>query len=559
MRQSRDGGDPLMRQSGQIIVLFAVFMIVLMVLAGSAYDYASIVVDDARLQNAVDAAVLAGSDSLVANSGQPAQTQVAIAQSTAVAYLAANGVATATPGTNVNVTMPTSTPIPGVPTPATPMALYENMTINVTRSHPTAFWPLVGLPSVNLHSSGGAHAARSMLDVALSLDTTGSLVLSHNLTDQVQGVTYTTIQDAVTAFINAMNPSSADPRGPKIGIGRYAGIMCQNVGSNPSVLNVSSSGVGDYAGTCTDDETILTKLSNDKNALLQIAGGPSSGCPTSNLYACPIQHRPYMLNGNNSPSLIVNGMDFSSYMPSVGGAPAGAPYYTGTKEPNGLCLVNPADSLCRPAHTPSQVSTTGFAWSSGNGARNCSSWPCPAGTSQNQARRVLIIMTDGQDESWPTTLYNQNPATNIDYGMPDTTSGYSLATPIVNQYDADFQTLANHLKATQSDGSPGVEIYVVGFFCTSGGSYSGGTYPPNNFCQSKVAYQSTPRACPGSSYTLNPNAGATGSLIDDLLVKVSSSSSGTCDHYFPISKSTDSLSGLFAAMAGQISRGQLTQ
>src|SRR3954447_14976178 len=68
VRPLRDGGTTLMRmrvpvrlrslnaaqrEPAQIIVLFAVFIIVLMVLAGSAYDYASIVVDDARLQNAV--------------------------------------------------------------------------------------------------------------------------------------------------------------------------------------------------------------------------------------------------------------------------------------------------------------------------------------------------------------------------------------------------------------------------------------------------------------------------------------------------------------------------
>ena len=41
--------------------------------------------------------------------------------------------------------------------------------------------------------------------------------------------------------------------------------------------------------------------------------------------------------------------------------------------------------------------------------------------------------------------------------------------------------------------------------------------------------------------------------------QVSSSPAGTCDHYFPISKTTDSLTGLFQAMAGTISRGQLTQ
>jgi hypothetical protein len=330
-------------------------------------------------------------------------------------------------------------------------------------------------------------------------------------------------------------------------------------------MYLSNSGVGDYAGTCTDDQTILTSLSNNKSVLLQIASGPSSGCPANNQYACPIQHRPYILNGNYYPHLVVNGTDLESagYMPLIGGTPAGGPYYTGTKEPNALCLVNPADTRCRPAHTPSTVSTAGFAWKAANGARNCQpdggSWPCVAGTSQNQARRVLIIMTDGQDESWPSTLYNQNPATNIDYGMPDTTSGYPLSTPIVNQYDSDFQTLATNLKATQSDGSPGVEIYIVGFFCTGGGGYNSASYPPNNFCQSKVAYQNTPRSCPGPSYTFQGNPGPTGSPIDDLLIKVSSSSAGSCDHYFPISKTTDSLSGLFAAMAGQISRGQLTQ
>src|SRR5882762_7597529 len=78
------------RESGQIIVLFAVFLIVLMVLAGSAYDYASIVVDDARLQNAVDAAALAGSDSLASNSNQA--NRVSAAQTVTTQYLNSNHV-----------------------------------------------------------------------------------------------------------------------------------------------------------------------------------------------------------------------------------------------------------------------------------------------------------------------------------------------------------------------------------------------------------------------------------------------------------------------------------
>jgi Flp pilus assembly protein TadG len=538
---------PSARSSGQIIVLFAVFVIVLMVLAGSAYDYASIVTDDARLQNAVDSAVLAGSNSLVSSSGQPAATAIVIAQATAQAYLAANGVATATPGTNVVMTFPTSTPVGANPS----SAIIENMSLSVTRNHPNSFWPLVGINSVNLQGAGGAHAARSMLDVVLSLDTTGSLVTSHNLTDSYLG-TYTTVQDAVTAFINALAPTSGDPRGPKIGIGRYAGVQCTFNGSSvPGESNIvhiysASSPASEYVQPCTDDETVLTPLTNNSAALLQIAGGPSSGCPTSALYACPIQHKHFTLPSN--PGLSINGSIQSSYN-------GVAPYFSGTKEPNALCLVIPADSLCLASHTPAALATQGFAWKAANGARNCvadgSSWPCPAGTGNNQARRVLIIMTDGQDEAWPTTLSgSQNPQTTPDYALPE--AGSPLA---VTTYDSNFKTLASHLKAVQADGSPGVEIYVVGFFCTnSPTSYSSGNY--GTFCQSKIAYDpAATRACPGPSYT----AGSTGSPIDDLLVNVSSSTGSSCDHYFAISKTTDSLTGLFQAMAGTISRGQLTQ
>src|SRR6202158_972117 len=99
------------REPGQIIILFEVFVILLMVLAGSAYDYASIVTDEARLQNAVDAAALAGSNALSQNAMLPAGTPVAMAQATTIAYLAQNGVATTTPGTVATMTFPTSTPV----------------------------------------------------------------------------------------------------------------------------------------------------------------------------------------------------------------------------------------------------------------------------------------------------------------------------------------------------------------------------------------------------------------------------------------------------------------
>ncbi len=50
----------------------------------------------------------------------------------------------------------------------------------------------------------------------------------------------------------------------------------------------------------------------------------------------------------------------------------------------------------------------------------------------------------------------------------------------------------------------------------------------------------------------------TPSNIDILLYNISSSTPGTCDHYYPLGKSEGLLPQLFQALAGRISRGQLT-
>ncbi len=521
---------PARREAGQIIVLFAVFMIVLLVLAGSAYDFASIVADEARLQNAVDASTLAASNSLAANNRLPALTAGAVAQATAVQYLAQNGVATATPGTNVVFAFPTSTPVGANP----PSSALENLTLNVSRSHPTAFWPLVGIANVNMQGSGAAHAARNMLDVMLTLDTTGSLVLSNNLYDYTMNAGGPTIVDAVTAFITQMIPTTADARGPKLGIARYAGIKCTwsdtNANSNMDVYTASAP-VSEYRAPCIDDDTVLTSLTNDQATLLTIASG-GAGCPATAVgYGCPIQHVPYIIPGSGELRL-------------DGARKAGlAPYFTGTKEPNALCVVNPADTLC--TQNPTSVNSAGWAWSSANGARNCTSWPCPVSSSADQARRVQIIMTDGQNEAWPTSY--------VSPGTPDPAFPEIVCCG-TSSYDGKFKALATNLKANPGpDGGPPVDIFVVGYFCATG-SYNSGSFPPNNFCQSKLAYSTAPRACPGPTYAPL----GIGSPIDDLLVAVSSSSSGSCDHYFPMPKN-ESLSVLFQDLVGTISRGQLTR
>src|SRR5207253_726394 len=133
--------------------------------------------DEASLQNAVDAAALAGSDKLAASQGQA--NPVATAQAATTQYLNSNHVDTT--NATIGITALPYVPPAGTPTPVVP--IYDGIGVDVTRNHPTAFWPLVGIPSVTLHDTAKAHGARTMLDVTLVLDMTGSEQISGSIAD----------------------------------------------------------------------------------------------------------------------------------------------------------------------------------------------------------------------------------------------------------------------------------------------------------------------------------------------------------------------------------------
>jgi Flp pilus assembly protein TadG len=326
------------REPAQIMVLFAVFVVVLLVLAGSAYDYASIVVDDAELQNAVDAAALAGSDSLSRNAILGAVASSAAASGTATEYLRINGVATSAT-TNINITYPTSTPVAGIPTPVVPPAV--NISIKATRSHATAFWPLVGVNQVNMSGSGSAHAANGMIDVMLSLDTTNSMAAE-----------FPALQAAVVDFVNAMNPQTSDPRSPRIGLARWQGESCSYRASpTPNYYN------------CTSDYTQLSSpsLMSDADDLRQLAAGPVSGCPGLTAYACPIHfHSPG--SGTKLPNGIkaVDGTGTTPYAwTSANGARNDIPAGSGWAKKILIMMTDGEDNDQYDSGSPSRASMNG--------------------------------------------------------------------------------------------------------------------------------------------------------------------------------------------------------
>lgn len=487
------------REPGQIFILFALFLVALLLLVGGAIDMADAIAEDARMQNALDAASLAGSQALSGALDKPAATAVAIAQATATEYLALNGY---TDGGNTSVTFafPTSTPRPA----STPSSVREHVQINLQKTKPTYFWPLIGVDSLTMRGSASARAARGMTDVMLSLDVTGSMDVTGNIPP---------LRDAVEAFANQVEMNASDAGGTKVGLARFAGVKClwdRNSplpGDNDNTLDLSANAsTNEYVGPCEKDMTLLQGLTLDPAPLKKLAkNSPASGtCPNSipTSMACPLQHWEYA-------AVRVAGQ-------GTGAPGGGAPTYTGTRIANGIDVV-----------------ATPYAWSTVNGGRNASVSD-PSGSVW--ARKVLVLMTDGQNEAYP------------DPGLP--------ASAGVSQWDNELRTAAAALKPgpnasiTEDD----VEIFVVGYFCTP---YSSSTTAiPGKWCKSQIAAQSQAlRACPGPTW---PPAGVTPSAIDNLLVEASSSTPGTCDHYFPLQK-TEDLPSLFAQLASRISRGRLTQ
>jgi Flp pilus assembly protein TadG len=132
-------------------------------------------------------------------------------------------------------------------------------------------------------------------------------------------------------------------------------------------------------------------------------------------------------------------------------------------------------------------------------------------------KKVLVVFTDG---------------TNNVTGVPIPTA------------DAATVAAANSVKAGP-DGSIGtsddVEIYTIGFFDTGQGGDA------SNFATS-------PPLCPAARIPLNPAPN------DSELIAASTSTPGSCDHYFPMNK-TDfrSLPTLFTTVAGQILRSRLSR
>jgi Flp pilus assembly protein TadG len=559
--------DQTRHSTGNIALYMALLLTSLVGLAGAGVDYGLNVVETSRLQNAVDAASLAGARALVTSTGSTQATRNTEGATKAKDFLGLHNYTVGTlPTTDTNETAnsvtwacrsatdaATSTTFKfcGTSSDDAAGAINDTMKVTGTVVKPTRFWRIIGINSTTVSRESTAVASGGMVDVMLSLDLSRSMDINDRGT---QCNTYPNedvcqLQKAVVAFINQLQIDSANPRGTQLGIARWAGVKCSwwrggaasnNQGADTDNLidwGIGPPGSGDprnrseYTTPCSNDATIITGLTNNKARLLKIANNSGTGtCPTGMTpYACPLQTWDLPISQIpviHGAAATATGTDNNTV--NYGGTNYNVNHnwsgITGTRLPNAIQIVSNGSY---------------YAWSTANGGRN------DAATT-GVARKVLVLMTDGFSQL--TADEPSNP-------------------PDVSTWDDEAITLAQTLELGP-DGIAGtvddVEVFVVGFFPVP---YSSST-SDQNWARSMAANYGTvdgspPHPCPNAtiptvasnrfSYLSNAPSG-----IDEVLNKIASSKAGSCDHYYPIAKSEGSkLPQLFRVLAGSIARGRL--
>jgi Flp pilus assembly protein TadG len=540
--------DQTRHSAGNIALYMAVILTSLMGLAGAGVDYGLIVVETSRLQHALDAASLAGARALVTSTGSSQTLRDADGEAAAVSFLGLHGYVNGQNGATFTYVKSSSDAASG--------ASHDTMQVNGTVVKPTSFWKVIGINNTTLTRTATAVSSGGMVDVMLSLDLTKSM--------DFNGTDMPNLRAAVVAFVNQMQLSTTDPRGSQVGIARWAGTVCSWTRGNPvpwwqQPPSYSPDGdtridwnKNEYTLPCYEDSTVLTYLSQTKDVMTKVANNSgTAACPTRpaapstptgyspgsmSQYACSLDSYTFPYTGLNvvGTPTVPSGVDNHDWSG-----------ITGTNLTGAIKIVNGDRTGC-------------YAWATSTTACPTNGRNNPATT--GLARKVLVIMTDG---------FSQLPADGLPSNYPTYTT---IATPVASysaptSWNKQVIDLADRLKRGPDNNintlDDNVEIYVVGFFPTPYVDDAS----DGNWARSKAAGYGTvggspPHPCPAASLPISSRfsyaASSVDPGVDELLNKVASSKAGTCDHYFPISKSEGaSLPQLFQVMAGSIARGRL--
>jgi hypothetical protein len=161
------------REHGQVLVLTALSLVVLLAFSGLAVDVGMIMLTRLKLGKMTDAAALAAASAL---SGPPSEAD-SVRQARAIArarqYMLMHGFNPDSPGNSLTVTFPASSP------PDPPRKLVE---LRASQQLPLLFLPLIGIHQAEV-SSGGRQGEAAPLDVVLVLDVSASMCYGNYVRD----------------------------------------------------------------------------------------------------------------------------------------------------------------------------------------------------------------------------------------------------------------------------------------------------------------------------------------------------------------------------------------
>ncbi len=239
-----------------MLVLAVLAFMVFLFIVGSGVDYGFILVEDTKLQNAVDSASLAGARGM--RYGTP--TGVAAAQTAAESYLNLQGYSRTNPaGTPDIITYSFTTP--------TPSGQLDTMQVQVTRSKPTVFWRILGINSVPITRSARAVPVTSNIlsDVVLALDETGSMSCCGAGTDIAQ------MRSATLSLINNPNLGVANGSG-RIALVQFNGLENPEIPYTWGRDNHGQNGDGSISAA-VGGRTTPTQISSLSGTCIVAAGG----------------------------------------------------------------------------------------------------------------------------------------------------------------------------------------------------------------------------------------------------------------------------------------------
>lgn len=526
------------RRRGQAIVLFALGFTALAGGLGMGADMGLWLVERQRLQTAVDSASIAGARYWVAY--YSAADQDTQARTQATSYLANYGYSSS------NLTCPSSAEAPSKPSGLSGSPCMGGVTgttaqfgIAAKRARDTMLLRLIGINTLDA-------VAVSVADAEIKADIYAMIDVTQSMSSTEIGYT----QTAVTQFINFLNLSASNPEGPKVAIGRFGGERCRRTsGATGSTFNTPpfSGAEGDlsvstqwgYPGNWV--ATTGDWCDNNDSAPNPGAGGfgsptfntatappckgavaaTSSGCSSSASGTClpsaPVKNPFYpnsqttcMLGQSSSAALgavsaITTGLDYTCATFGTTAAPSLAPYYGDS--------THNCENLTATSHTAGLA--TAYHELLSNRTRYSQG--------QTQYRRVLTLQTDGTTCSL-STPYSLISTASSQVGTYVTGAtlpqhGNSKATRGENRSMALANAMKNNPNSFQ-----GIEIFTIMAWDSAGG----------NTCPDKTVLDTEATYLPDC-----PDAGSLGSAgsrrhVDDYMIAMSSSSTGTCDHYLPI-------------------------